>query len=78
MERKEDTTAKKTDTGQARDDRKAQGVIFVPYTMGGKLRSRIQNEDDKLTRVMRMPRVRYIERPGRTIADSLVEKDPWY
>ena len=27
---------------------------------------------------MRMPRVRYIERPGRTISDSLVEKDPWY
>ena len=46
--------------------------------MGGRLRSRIQNEDDKLTRVMRMPRIRYIERPGRTIADSLVEKDPWY
>ena len=27
---------------------------------------------------MRMPRLRYMERPGRTIADSLVEKDPWY
>ena len=27
---------------------------------------------------MRMPRLRYIERPGRTVADSLVEKDPWF
>ena len=49
-----------------------------PYTSGGKLRSRLQNEDDKLTKAMRMPRLRYIERPGRTVADSLVEKDPWY
>ena len=31
-----------------------------------------------LTKAMRMPRLRYIERPGRTVADSLVEKDPWY
>ena len=46
--------------------------------MGGQLRSKIQNEDDKLTKVMRMPRVRFIENPGRTVADSLVEKDPWY
>ena len=53
-------------------------MIFVSFTSGGKLRSRLQNEDDKLTRAMRMPRLRYIERPGRTVADSLVEKDPWY
>ena len=71
-------TAKKTETGEVRDDRQAEGIIFVPYTMGGKLRSRLQNQDDKLTKTMRMPRLRYIERPGRTIADSLVEKDPWY
>ena len=25
-----------------------------------------------------MPRTRYVERPGRTVADSLVTKDPWY
>ena len=25
-----------------------------------------------------MPRMRYVERPGRTIGDSLIEKDPWY
>ena len=61
-----------------KDQRKAEGVIFVPYTTGGRLRSKIQIEDDKLTRAMRMPRMRYVERPGRTIADSLVEKDPWY
>ena len=22
--------------------------------------------------------MRYVERPGRTIADTLIEKDPWY
>ena len=76
--KKENLTAKKTETGQERDERKTEGIMFVPYTMGGRLRSRIQNEDDKLTRIMRMPRIRYIERPGRTISDSLVEKDPWY
>ena len=32
----------KTETGQTSDVRKAEGIIFVPYTMGGKLRSRIQ------------------------------------
>ena len=74
----EDRTKKKTETGQKRDEREVEGVIFIPYTTGGKLRSRVQNKDDKLTRVMRMPRMRYIEDPGRTIADTLVEKDPWY
>ena len=75
---KEDLTVKKTETGQRKDEREVEGVIFVPFTTGGKMRSRMQNEDDKLTRVMRMPRMRYIENPGRTIADTLVEKDPWY
>ena len=48
------------------------------FTMGGKLRSRLQNKDHKLTKAMRKPRLRYIERPGRSIADSLVEKNPRY
>jgi hypothetical protein len=72
------STARKTEDGADKDERQAEGVIFVPYTTGGKLRSRLQNEDDKITRMMRMPRLRYIERPGRSVADSLVEKDPWY
>ena len=75
---KQNETAKKTPNGQKKDETKAEGVIFVPYTAGSKLRSRLQNEDDKLTRIMRMPRLRYVERPGRTVADSLVTKDPWY
>ena len=53
-------------------------MIFIPFTMGSTLRSRLQNEDDRLTRVMRMPRIRYVENPGRALADTLVEKDPWY
>ena len=60
------------------DERKVEGVIFIPFTMGGKLRSRLQNEDDRLTKVMRMPSVRYVENPGRAIAATLMEKDPWY
>ena len=73
-----DSTARKTDKGVTRDTRNAEGVIFVPYFIRSKLRTRVQNEDNKLTQVMRMPRVRYVERTGRTIADSLVTKDPWY
>ena len=54
-QKRQDVSAKKTETGEVRDVRKAEGIMFVPYTMGGKLRSRLQNEDDKLTRIMRMP-----------------------
>ena len=61
-----------------RDERKVEGVIFIPFTMGGVLRSRLQNEDDRLTKVMRMPRIRYVENPGRALAATLMEKDPWY
>ena len=61
-----------------KDERKVEGVIFVPFTMGGKLRSKLQNEDDRLTKVMRMPRIRYVENPGRALAATLMEKDPWY
>ena len=72
-----DSTAKKTEEGCVKDDRQAEGIICVPFTLVGKLRSCLQHEDDKLTKVMRMPRLRYIERPGRSVADALVEKDPW-
>ena len=65
-------------TEQKGDERKVEGVIFIPFTMGSALRSKLQNEDDRLTRVMRMPRIRYVENPGRALADTLVEKDPWY
>ena len=75
---KENHSLKKDKNGQKKDERQCEGVIFVPYTVDGKLRSRLQHEDDKLTRVMRMPRLRFVERPGRTVADSLVTKDPWY
>ena len=34
--------------------------------MGGHLSSRLQNKDDRLTRVMWMPRIRYVENPGRS------------
>ena len=73
-----DSTAKKTEEGVTKDDRQVEGVIFVPFTTGSKLRSCLQNEDDKLIRTMRMPRLMYMERPRRTVADFLVEKDPWY
>ena len=46
--------------------------MFIPYTIDGNFGSRLQNEYDKLTSVMRMPQMRYVERPGRTIADYLV------
>ena len=39
-------------------------------------KSKLQNKDYRLIRVLRMPRVRFIESTRMTITASLVEKDP--
>ena len=61
-----------------KDEREVDGVIFVPFTNKGRLKEALQQQDDDMTRVMRTPRVRYIENPGTAIKDILVEKDPWF
>ena len=58
------------------DDRPVEGVVFIPHTMDSDLQRRIQKADDKVTKALKMPRTRYVERAGVTLRDTLVRKNP--
>ena len=60
------------------DDRRVVGVIFVPHTADSDLQRKLQAVDNEVTRALKMPRTRYIERAGVTLKDLLVKKDPWF
>ena len=58
----------------------AEGVeatLFVPYTPKSALARELQEMDDQFSNMMKIPRVKIIERAGRTIMDILGRPDPW-
>ena len=57
--------------------RETEGVIFVPHTQNSSLQRALQKVDDEFSSCMKIPRTRYIERAGTTLADLLVKKNPW-
>ena len=52
-------------------------MVFIPYTPGGELRKKLQEEDDNLTSMLGMKRVRFVERGGIGIAALLCRSNPW-
>ena len=64
--------------GEGKGEGEVEGVIFVPYTEKASLKNNLQSVDDRVTKTLRIPRMRYVERPGTSLAASLCEKDPWY
>ena len=52
-------------------------MIFIPHTPKGELRKLLQEEDDKLTKMLGMKRVRFVERGGVSIASILCRSNPW-
>ena len=59
------------------DTRETEGVIFVPHTADSSLQRSLQKVDDEVTSALKMPRTRYVERAGTTLAELLIKKDPW-
>ena len=62
---------------KAGEVRETEGVVFVPHTQDSSLQKALQKVDDQFTSCMKIPRTRYIERAGTTLADLLVKKNPW-
>ena len=59
-------------------DRPYEGVVFIPYTEGGKLRKELQDVDDEMTKMMQMNKTKFVERAGTKLFDILCTKDPFY
>ena len=58
-------------TKEKKEQREIETVIFIPYTPGGGLRKKLQEEDDLLTEMLGMKRVRFVEQGGICIAALL-------
>ena len=54
-----------------------EGIVFVPFTNGSKLRNMLQKAEDMITGEMRVPSVRFVERGGKTVEDTLGRSNPW-
>ena len=59
------------------DDREAESVVFIPYTKNSTLRKQLQVEDDKVTKILGIPRTKYIENAGTKISSEIIVKNPW-
>ena len=53
-------------------------MIFLPHTSESDLQRLLQKTDDEVTKALKMPRTRYVEKAGVTLKDLLVKKNPWY
>ena len=62
---------------KVRDEREVEGVTFVPYTTGGKLRSILQKRDDEMTKVNKMGRKRFEENPGTAVKWRRIHGSGW-
>ena len=56
------------------EDKPTESVMFVPYTEGSGLKRSLQEGEEKL---IGMGKVRYVEKTGRTMENTLVSADPW-
>ena len=54
-----------------------ESVVFVPYTLESKLRKDLQKVEETLTQEMNTPTVRFVERGGQTVSESLSRNNPW-
>ena len=60
-----------------KDDREVESVVFIPYTKGSTLRKSLQEEDDKVTKILGIPRTKYIENAGNKLSNQIIVKNPW-
>ena len=72
---KESKSGGRSQTGRSkRDARETEGVMFVPETPQGQLKTRLQELDLKLSLRSKM---KYVETTGETIQGMLFKTDPW-
>ena len=49
----------------------------MPHTPQSALARRIQKEEDKISKALKLPRVKIVERGGKTLMDMLARPNPW-
>ena len=54
-----------------------ESVVFVPYTLESKLKEKLQKVEENLTAELKCPSVRFVERGGRSLAETLSRNNPW-
>ena len=55
---------------------RVEGVLFVPRTPDGALVQQIQKAENEFSKMMKLPRVRVVERVGRKLLQILCRSDP--
>ena len=74
IEREEiETKNEKADDGV----KEIEGVIFVPFTPGSKLRESLQRQDEMLAEALNVPSMRFIEKAGTIVIQDVGQSDPW-
>ena len=54
-----------------------EGVIFVPFTPNSMLRDRLQSLDEDLGKCLQVPSLRFVEKAGTKIVQTLGQSDTW-
>ena len=58
-------------------DKRTVSTLLIPYTIGSKLKEKIQDADDKFVSLLGGGWVRVVERGGTVLAHMLGRSDPW-
>ena len=53
------------------------GVVFVYYIKDSALRDRLKKAEEVIARELRVPSARFVERGGRTVANTLGMNNIW-
>ena len=59
------------------EERQVDTTVLVPYTVGSRLRTKVQNADDALTALLGSRKVRLVESGGDKLVHLLSRNDPW-
>ena len=63
--------------GTRRRKNEPEVVVFIPHTPNGELKERLQEEDMKMVSNLKVKRVKFVERGGKSIAEILCRSNPW-
>ena len=67
----------KTVDKESKDDTEPETVLFIPSTPGGELLKRMREADANYRRGTSMRQIKFIERVGVSLKDTLVSSNPW-
>ena len=62
---------------KSRNPKMIEGVLFIPYTPGSKLKKELQEIDERFTSGKTSGRTKIVERLGKTIGEVLTNPYPW-